>query len=90
MLCKKGLYPYEWVDSNEKLNHQWLPDKSHFYSKLSKSAITDEEYEHAQNVYNKLNCKSFLNYHLTYLKTDVLLLADVFVKFRKLVLVIIA
>ena len=68
LLCKKGVYPYEWVDNNEKLNHQGLPDKSDLYSKLSRSGITDEQYNHAQDVYDKLNCKSFLDYHLTYLK----------------------
>ena len=83
LLCKKGVYPYEWVNSSEKLNYKGLPDKSGFYSRLSKSGITDEEYLHAQDVYDKLNCKSFLDYHLTYLKTDVLLLADVFENFRK-------
>ena len=83
LLCKKGVYPYEFIDNDEKLNYPGLPDKSEFYSKLSKSGITDEEYIHAQDVYDKLNCKSFLDYHLTYLKTDVLLLADVFENFRK-------
>ena len=34
-------------------------------------------------VYNKLNCKSFKDYHITYLQCDVLLLADVFENFRK-------
>ena len=34
-------------------------------------------------MYNKLNCKTFKDYHMTYLKTDVLLLADVFENFRK-------
>jgi hypothetical protein len=54
-----------------------------FYSKLSQKGLSECDYNHAQNVYNTLNCKSFLDYHLTYLKTDVLLLADVFENFRK-------
>ena len=71
------------MDNAEKLNYQGLPDKSDFYSKLSRSGITDEEYKHAQDVCDKMDCKSFLDYHLTYLKNDVLLLADVFENFRK-------
>jgi hypothetical protein len=57
--------------------------KNHFYSKLSQSHISETDYEHAQNVYNKLKCKSFKDYHLTYLQCDVLLLSDVFGNFRK-------
>ncbi len=45
--------------------------------------ITDKEYAHAQKVYDELKCKSFLDYHLTYLQCDVLLLADIFQNFRK-------
>ena len=63
---KKGIYPYEWMIDAEKLNYQGLPDKSDFYSKLSRSGITDEEYKHAQDVYDKMDCKPFLDYHLTY------------------------
>ena len=55
LLCKKKIYPYEWVDNIEKLNHQGLPDKSHFYSKVKRKDAKDEEYDHAQDVYNKLN-----------------------------------
>ena len=78
LLCRKGYYPYEWVDSEDKLNYIGLPDKHNFYSALTKESIDDVSYNHAVNVYNKLGCKSFRDYHMTYLKCDVLLLADVF------------
>ena len=83
LLCRKGFYPYEWVDSEAKLTHDGLPSRDKFYSKLSQSCISDDDYQHAQNVYKTLKCNSFLDYHLTYLKCDVLLLADVFENFRK-------
>ncbi len=83
LLCKKGVYPYEWVDSHEKLNHIGLPPRSCFYSKLSNKVISLEDYNHATNVYNTLECKSFYDYHMIYLKCDVLLLADIFENFRK-------
>jgi hypothetical protein len=83
MLCQKGHYPYEWMDDVSKMNHVGLPPKETFYSKLSQSSISDKEYAHAQKVYDTLKCQTFRDYHLAYLKTDVLLLADVFENFRK-------
>ena len=44
--------------------------------------MTDEEYEHAKKVRKVYECESFLDYHNLYLKTDVLILADVFEQFR--------
>ena len=83
LLCKKGHYPYEWVDSHEKLQHIGLPPRENFYSELKKESITQEEYQHAQHVYGSMGCQTFGDYHSIYLKTDVLLLADVFEQFRK-------
>jgi len=82
LLCQKGYYPYEWMDNNEKFNHVGLPSKNDFYSSLSQKGLDDKEYAHAMNVYDKLSCQSFQDYHMLYLKTDVLLLADVFENFR--------
>jgi hypothetical protein len=82
-LCRKGMYPYEWMDDISKMNHVGLPPKETFYSKLSQTSISDKDYTHCQTVYEKLKCKTFRDYHMAYLKTDVLLLADVFENFRK-------
>jgi len=81
-LCRKGYYPYEWLDDNEKFNYIGLPPKEKFYSTLTQKNISDEEYKHACSVYEALGCKSFLDYHLAYLKCDVLLLSDIFENFR--------
>ena len=83
LLCQKGYYPYEWVDNIEKLDSIGLPPRESSYSKLNQRSISEKEYEHANKVYHTLNRSSFKDYHLTYLKTDVLLLADVFENFRK-------
>jgi hypothetical protein len=40
----KGIYPYDYINSKEKLIEADLPSKLHFYSKLNKSHITDEEF----------------------------------------------
>ena len=83
LLFKKGVYPYEYIDSFERFNEKSLPEKEKFYSKLNGKEITEEEYEHAKKVWEKYECKTIGDYHDLYLKTDVTLLADVFEIFRK-------
>ena len=82
LLTRKGVYPYDWMDNAEKLESTCLPPKEAFYNKLNDSHITDEDYEHAQNVWQYFNCQTFQDYHELYLVTDVLLLADIFESFR--------
>ena len=41
LLLRKGVCPYEYMDSWEKFSETELPDKQSFYSKLNKEGITD-------------------------------------------------
>ena len=82
-LTKKGVYPYDYVSSIDKFSETQLPQKAEFYSKLNNEDMSDEDYQHAQNVWKTFNCKTIKDYHDLYLKSDVLLLADVFENFRK-------
>src|SRR5688572_16558706 len=82
LLLRKGVYPYEFAESVERLNATELPPKSAFYSKLNDSGISDEDYEHAKTVWNDFGFKTFREYHDLYNLSDVLLLADVFENFR--------
>ena len=82
LMAKKGVYPYDYMDSFKKFKEQ-LPTKEEFYSILNDEHISDEDYQHAQNVWNKFNLKNMGEYHDLYLQSDILLLADVFESFRK-------
>ena len=75
---RKGILPYEWFDSIDKLNETTLPPKEAFYSKLKQSGITDKEYNQAIDCWKDTGCKSMKDYMMLYLKTGVLLSVDVF------------
>ena len=86
LLKRKGVYPYDYMNSLEKLSETSLPHIEHFYSKLNDTNISISDYQHAQKVWKEFNMKSMRDYHDLYLKTDVLLLTDVFEEFRKVCL----
>ena len=83
LLMRKGVFPYEWMNEDEKLYTTSLPPKECFHSELYNEDISDEEYEHARKLWDHFECATFEEYHNLYLITDVLLLRDVFDKFRK-------
>ena len=82
LLTRKGVYPYDYVSCISKFDETQLPSQKEFYSKLNDEDITDDEYQHALNVWETFGCKNIRDYHDLYLKSDVLLLADVFENFR--------
>ena len=84
LVKRKGVYPYEYINSVEKFNDTKLPPIEAFHLTLSGQGISNEDYEHAQNVWKVFNMKTFRDYHELYNIADVLQLADVFENFRKI------
>ncbi len=83
LLKQKGVFPYEYMTDFSKLSATSLPPKEAFYSQLNDKHISDEDYAHARKVWDAFGCKTIRDYHDLYLKTDVLLLADVMTEFRR-------
>jgi hypothetical protein len=83
IMIQKGIYPYDYIDSYEKLNDSKLPDIKQFYSFLNNKSCSKKDYERALNVWKVFDCKTMLDYHNLYLITDVLLLADIWENFRR-------
>ena len=69
-----------------KLDEASLPPKEAFYSKLTHEGIRDEDYLHAQTVWNEFNIESVKDYHNLYNLSDVLLLADILKNFKNICL----
>ena len=80
--CRKGVFPYEYMSDPSKYNDTCLPPIEKFSSSLTGEHITMEEYIFAQKAWRVFNCKNLGDYNDHYLQIDVLLLADVFEKFR--------
>ena len=83
ILLRKGVYPYEYMDGWNKFNEKVLPSKESFYSSLTMEDISETDYAHANNVFEKLNINNLGEYHDLYVRSDTLLLADIFENFRQ-------
>ena len=77
ILKRKDAYPYELVNSYEKFKRPSFPEKKYFYSSLkddkhdkSNGHISDEQYQHLQNVWDTFSFNTFEDFHNHYLKKD--------------------
>ena len=82
LMVRKGVYPYDYMDSFDKFKTK-LPNKEEFHSLLNDEDISNEDYQHAQNIWEVFKLNNMGEYHDLYLKSDILLLADIFENFRR-------
>ena len=83
-LLRKEVDPYEYMDSWKRSDERLLPNKEDFDSDLNMEVMTDVDYRHAKRVFKDFNNKNLGDYHDLYVKSDTLLLADVFENFRNI------
>ncbi|XP_049886984.1 uncharacterized protein LOC126381640 [Pectinophora gossypiella] len=83
LLTRKGVYPYDYMSSWDNYEETALPSKSCFFNSLNNDPISDDDYNHAMSVWSRFSLTSLGEYTDLYLKSDVLLLTDIFQNFRK-------
>lgn len=83
LIRQKGVFPYSFVDNLNKLDSPYLPCRKDFYDKLTDEEISEEDYKRAEKVWSTFSCGTLGEYSDIYLKSDVLLLCDVFENFRE-------
>ena len=66
LLLRKGVYPYNYMNSWERFNETLLPNKEDFYSCLNIEYITDIDCRHAKRVFEELEMNNFGDYHDLY------------------------
>ena len=81
-LTRKRIYPYEYMSSWDKFEESQLPPIEAFSSSLNMFNVSEGDYEHGQRVWKEVRIHNLGEYHDLYLRTDVILLANMFETFR--------
>ena len=82
LFTRKGVYPYQYINSWDRFEETQLPSINTFYSNLNMSSISEDDYQCAQKVWEEFGIRNLGDYHDLYLRTDVVLLANVHEAFR--------
>ena len=86
LLLQKNEYCYDYIDSFDKSEETKLPVRDAFFNHLTNEPLSEERYRHAQDVWRTFNMNTVGDYHNLYVKSDALLLCDVFERFREMTL----
>ena len=63
LLTRKGVYPYEYINSWDRFEDTQLPPIDVFYNNLNMSSISEEDYQHAQRVWKEFGIHNLGDYH---------------------------
>ena len=84
LINKKLAYPYEYFKTLDDYSKDIsILKKEHYFSKLKNDYPDDEEIERTNKIIQTFNIKNGKELTQLYLKSDVILLADIFEKFIK-------
>jgi hypothetical protein len=61
----KGVFPYSYFDSEEKMHDDSLPPITAFFDTLTQTSLKEEDYKRAQDAWVSMNCKTFGEYMLS-------------------------
>ena len=86
LIKRKGLFPYEWFDSFDKLAETSLPARHEWSSRLKRAFLSKKEFLKLQETWDAFGMKTFKDWHDFYLSIDVDGLTDVFEEFRRMCL----
>ena len=70
------------MSSWDRFEESQLPPIEAFYSNLNMSNVSEGDYQHAKKVWKEFGIRNLGKYHDLYLRTDVILLTNVFEAFR--------
>ena len=88
LLCSgKQVYPYQLCNTHyemEKITE--IPQRKCFYNNLLQKECSESEYEHAKTVWTDFSIKNLKEYTQLYNHCDVLLLAEAFFLYRKVII----
>ena len=82
LVRQKGVFPYDYLVDMNCFDQNKLPNRPLFFNRLTNSRCSPRDYFRAVLVWNEFRCQTFADYHNVYLRSDVVLLADVFETFR--------
>ena len=86
MLLRKGVYFYDYASDFKVFSEKELPERKDFFNKLQDSGISEKDYQYSKKVFKEFKCQSLLQYMELYIKTDTILLCDIFENFRNIAL----